>query len=130
MKLEILGGVVIALLVSACSKSEKSGATNREGDVLPRQGGCDSRTKNNICVDYFGQPDGPKGITPSAKAACEQAGGTVVEMCSTEEALGRCISAEIRIQQMLFYPPLTKEKAEQMCGGMGNGKLGPAAASG
>lgn len=33
---------------------------------------------------------------------------------------------EIRIQQMLFYPPLTKEKAEQMCKGMGDGKLGPA----
>lgn len=116
-------GIAIALSVGACSKSEKTGATNSEGASLPRQGGCDTRSQNNLCAEYFGQPDGPTGIRPSTKAACEAAGGAVVEKCSTDGALGRCVSSEIRIQQMLFYPPLTKDKAEQMCKGMGDGKL-------
>ena len=129
MKAGIISGIVIALALGACGKGDKgtaSGAANADGDELPRQGGCDSRTKNNVCVEYFGQPGGATGITPNGKSTCEQAGGSVVEKCPTEGALGRCVSAEIRIQQMLLYAPMTKEKAEQMCKGMADGKLGPA----
>lgn len=129
MKAGIIAGVLLSLALGACGKGEnkaQSGAANAEGDELPRQGGCDTRTTNKLCVEYFGQPGGATGITPAGKSACDQAGGTVVEKCPTDGALGRCISAEIRIQQMLFYAPMTKEKAEQMCKGMADGKLGPA----
>lgn len=129
MKVGVIGGVLIAVLSGACSKGEKgtpSGAANAEGDELPRQGGCDTRTKNNACVEYFGQPGNATGITPAGKSACDQAGGTVVATCPTDGALGRCVSAEIRIQQMILYPPMTKETAARMCKGMADGKLGPA----
>jgi hypothetical protein len=125
MKAAVFGAILIAL--GACGKGDKAqgGATNSAGDELPRQGGCDTRAKNNICVEYFGQPGGATGITSHGKSTCEQAGGTVVEKCVADGALGRCISQELRIQQMVLYAPLTKEKAEQMCKGMGDGKLGP-----
>lgn len=128
MKAAFIGGVLIAAALGACGNKDSakgSGATNSSGDELPRQGACDARGKTNICIEYFGQPGSSTGITASGRSNCEQAGGTVLEKCPKEGALGRCISAEIRIQQTLMYVPLSKEKAEQLCKGMGDGKLGP-----
>jgi len=129
----IVATLFVVLAIGACGKDKggggggtaSSGATNRDGDQLPRAGGCDTRTKNNICVEYFGQPGSAPGMGESSKSNCALAEGTVVEKCPTEGAIGRCISDEIRIQQMLFFAPMTKEKAEMMCKGMGDGKLGP-----
>ncbi|MBL9014332.1 MAG: hypothetical protein JNL83_09150 [Myxococcales bacterium] len=126
--------VVLVVALGACGKGDKtdkadkgpsSGATNADGDELPRAGACDTRAKNNLCVEYFGQPGTAPGISENSKTNCVAAEGTVVDKCPTEGAFGRCISNEIRIQQMLVYAPMTKEKAEMYCKGMGDGKLGP-----
>lgn len=125
---------MLVVALSACGKGDKadkgdkgapSGATNADGDNLPRAGACDTRAKNNMCVEYFGQPGSAPGPTENTKSQCAAAEGTLVEKCPTEGAFGRCISNEIRIQQMLVYAPMTKEKAELYCKGMGDGKLGP-----
>lgn len=125
---------MLVLAIAACGKGDgagkadkgpPSGATNADGDQLPRAGACDTRAKNNLCVEYFGQPGSAPGPTESAKTNCAAAEGTMIEKCPTEGAFGRCISNEIRIQQLLVYAPMTKEKAELYCKGMGDGKLGP-----
>ncbi len=129
MKTSTLWILLIATsLLAGCGKKDKAGtgATNAAGEVLPRQGGCDTRAANQMCAEYFGQPGGPTGIRPSQKAACEAAGGTPIERCPTGSALGRCVSGEIRIQQLLMYAPMTKDQAELLCKGMGDGTLGPA----
>lgn len=131
MKTSILGfSFLVVGALAGCGKGDKdpagSGARNAAGDALPRQGGCDTRAANQLCAEYFGQPGGPTGIRPSQKAACEAAGGTPIERCPTEGALGRCVSNEIRIQQTLMYEPMTKDKAAQLCKGMGDGTLAPA----
>ncbi len=128
MNAGFIGGVLIAVALGACGKGDNakgSGASNSSGDELPRQGACDARGKTNMCIEYFGQPGSTAGITASGRSNCEQAGGTVVDTCPKAGALGRCTSAEIRIQQTLMYVPLTKERAELICKGMGDGKLGP-----
>lgn len=120
--------IAVACALTACGNKkdkENTGAQNASGQSLPRQGGCDTRAANQMCVEYFGQPGDKPGITDSQKSTCEGNGGTVVEKCPTEGALGRCISNEIRIMQGLMYEPMTKEKADMMCKGMGDGKLGP-----
>jgi hypothetical protein len=125
---------MVVLALAACGKGDKSGssdkgpssgATNADGDELPRNGACDTRAKNQMCVDYFGQPGTEPGVKESVKKNCAAAEGTVLEKCPTDGAFGRCISNEIRIQQLLVYAPMTKEKAEMYCKGMGDGKLGP-----
>src|SRR5689334_21331755 len=128
---QIIRGMVLASLcvLASCGKGDKdknkTGATNAAGDSLPRQGACDTRAQNNMCAEYFGQPGGKPGITEQAKSQCATVGGTVVVSRPTEGALGRCKSDEIRIQQLLLYPPMTPEKAQVWCKGMGDGKLGP-----
>lgn len=123
---------VIVVGVAACGKGEPkgkqgapaSGATNERGQVLPRQGACDDRAAHKLCTDYFGQPDGKAGPSDYLKKQCESGGGTYLDVCPKEGALGRCISEEIRIQQVLMYPPMERAEAELICKGMGDGKLG------
>lgn len=121
------------LTVAACGKKKDKdesksggGAKNAAGQSLPAQGACDTREQNKLCTEYFGQPGGPTGMQPSQKSGCEANGGKPLDKCPTEGALGRCVSAEIRIQQVLMYPPMEQAHADAMCKGMGDGKLGPA----
>ena len=91
--------VVVAL--AACGKGDKSdkgpssGATNADGDELPRNGACDTRAKNNMCVEYFGQPGTEPGIKESVKKNCAAAEGAVLEKCGlAEEARRRKLAWE------------------------------------
>ena len=105
----------LMIAATACGKGDKKSEGGGGGGGLAFQSACDYRGKENTCVEYFG--------TGASKTHCTDNGGTAIDRCPKDDSLGRCVSTEIGVQQVLFYPPYTKERAEVVCKAMGDGKL-------
>jgi hypothetical protein len=112
----------VALLgVGGCGKKDKDdkepakGAPAAKADTGGKTaGGCDRRTADALCGEYFGMAK-----TDWVKKECEAYGGPFVEACPKEGAVLRCVMGGGTGQELhnLFYAPMTKEAATAMCAG-------------